>query len=280
MVEQPHILCVDGHNFLHRARSGFMKGDYAIIFNFFRNFRALIEQHNPSKIYFALEGTPIKRMAELPSYKANRVLEEGTPKHREMIDFHRQKNLIVGMLMTMFPVTVVRHEGYEADDVIYNLIRRSKKILPWTVASNDTDFIQLLNEFNHVKLYNPMKKTYVETPNYDYVSWKALRGDACDNIPGIPGIGDKTATKFIKDPDLLRECLSDPIKGSIFARNYDLIKFHQWTDKDAMKMWLNSPAPDWTEVHNLFDQWGFKSLLKEKTWKKFVNTFDQLWANY
>jgi DNA polymerase-1 len=281
------VLCIDGFNFLHRARAGFNLGDYPVVFNFFRNLRALVELHNPSRVYFVLEGHPQKRYELLPEYKANRdiivptegpVPPEVTKKVAELESFFRQSRLIIDLLSRHFPVSVVRHADYECDDVIFNLVRRSSNAVPWVVASNDSDFTQLLNEFPHVKLYNPIAKEYVATPPFDYVTWKALRGDGSDNIPGLPGIGDKTAEELINDPERLGELFKDKDMAEQFSRNYTLIRFHTWSDEDAMKMTCSTPTKDWDAVVAKFEEWQFKSLLKDKSWDKFLVTFNFLWG--
>jgi len=275
---QPHILVVDGMNFLHRARSGWKLGPAPVVFNFMRTFRALVEQFKPTRIYFVLEGDPKQRRDILPEYKANRQVEAGTPEHQELAKFFAQVGEITGLLARVFPVSVVRHPRYECDDTIYNLIKRSSSAINWTVVSNDSDFTQLLNEFGHVRVYNPMMKTFVTCPDWDYVSWKALRGDGSDNIPGIPGVGDKGAEQYVNDPDLLQELLADPVAGAIFERNYELIKFIEWSDADALEMLSSAPRKDWEQLRETFVKYEFKSLLKESTWDKFTATFDHLWG--
>ncbi len=272
------ILVIDGYNLLHRARSGFTKGDFAIIYNFFRQFRAQVELHKPSRVYFVLEGEPLRQLCIDNDYKANRQVEEGTREHVKLVDFHKQKHTIIEMLKTWFPVSVIRHEAYEADDVIYNLIKKSSTSVPWTVVSSDTDFIQLLQEFDHVNLYNPIKKEYVSPPDYDYVTWKALRGDACDNIKGIPGIGDKTATRLVtEDIDKLSMLKDDAEKGAIFFRNYEMIKLHQMIDEELNEITCSQPVCDWDTIQAAFDEMGFKSMTKKKYWERFMDTFDSLW---
>jgi 5'-3' exonuclease len=273
----PKILCIDGMNFLHRARSGWQLGSAPVIFNFMRNFRAQVELHKPTRVYFVLEGHPQQRKDILPEYKANRVVEPGTPEHDELVKFFEQVHVIVDHLSQHFPVSVVRHPHYECDDTIYNLIKRSSSAVPWVVASNDSDFTQLLNEFPNVSLYNPMKKEFVEVPDYDYVTWKALRGDPSDNIPGI--ITDGAADRIVNDPEALSDLLlCDSVIGDTFSRNYELIKFITWSDDEALEMSCSHPTKDWEPLRKLFEQHDFKSLLKDKTWDKFVATFEPLWG--
>lgn len=273
-----HIVIIDGLNFLHRARSGWNEGPAPVIFNSFRNLRSLVETLKPTYVYFVLEGRPQQRIDACPEYKANRVIEEGTPEHDSAVTFFEQVDIVVDYLKRFFPVNVVRHPNFECDDTIYNIVKRGSRDIDYTVVSNDSDFTQLLNEFANVAIYNPMKKVYVETPDFNYVSWKALRGDGSDNIKGIPGIGDKRALALVNNPEALEKLFSDPVKAAIFERNANLIKFIDWTDEDASKMTSTTPVQNWDEVNQLFQKHAFNSLLKENTWKKFVNTFSHLWS--
>jgi 5'-3' exonuclease len=272
------ILIVDGHNFLHRARSGFQLGPHCVTFNFFRNLRALVERFKPTRLYFSLEGKPKTNLKLLPEYKANRKIEEDTPEFEKMKDFWRQKDLIVDLLSRHFPVSIVHHPDFEADDTIYNLIERSSTAVPWVVVSNDSDFTQLLNEFTHVQVYNPMKKEFFECPDFDYVVWKSLRGDCSDNIPGIPGIGDEKATAIVNDQTALYDLLQVKENADIFTRNHALIAFQRWSDEERILMTSSMPTKDWNVVATKFAEWDFKSLLKEKTWMKFNETIDSMWG--
>jgi 5'-3' exonuclease len=277
----PKVLVIDGYNFIHRARGGFALGDNPIVFNFFRNLRALIEQHCPTRVYFCLEGRPAARYELLSEYKANRKIvgDPGDPRVAkqiaERLEISRQKDVIVRLLTEHFPMSVMHHPEYECDDVIYNLIRRSTSAVPWTVISNDSDFIQLLNEFENVKLYNPMTKSFVEDPGHDYVTWKALRGDSSDNIPRL--ISDSEATRLVNDVDALKSFFSDETNAKLFSRNYRLIKLPEWTDDDAMKMTCSQPTRDWDAVKDEFNAMKFASITKEGAWTKFTSTFDTLW---
>lgn len=272
------ILCIDFMNAAHRARSGFTSGEHAVIYNFFRQFRALVDQFKPNRVYLALEGRPVHRHAQLTEYKANRIIEENDPRHEELMKFFKQKDRIVELLSTYFPVTLIRHPTSEADDTIYNVIKTSSTAVPWIVVSSDTDFIQALQEFSHISLYNPVKKIFVNSPDHPYITWKALRGDSSDNIPGIPGVGDKTAEKLACDPELLVSFLSDPVKAEMFQRNYDLISFRTWTDEERMEMTSTSPSQDWEAVKAVFTDMGFQSIVKDGSWQKFISSFQSLWG--
>lgn len=274
-----NVMIVDGMNFFHRARSGFDRGENSVIFNFMRNFRFLVEQLKPTRIYFVLEGKPKKRKALFDSYKLNRVIEPGSQKEKDMMPFYRQVNETVELLMKYFPVSVIRHPENECDDVIFNMINRSSKTANWTVVSNDSDFKQLLDCFDNVRIYNPMKKEYVERDEYNYVTWKSLRGDPSDNIPKVDGMTDAKAAKIASDASLLEIFLTqDKVTLEQFERNWNLITFETWSDEDANKLVSSSPERDWSKVKEMFEFYGFASLVKEKPWEKFVSTFDPLWG--
>ncbi len=274
------ILFIDGQNFMHRARSGFQLGDYNIVYNFFRSLKPLIDKFEPTRVYFTQEGHPKRRYELLPEYKANRIPDQTTPegvaKYKSDADFHRQAKLIIGLLTTNFPVSVMRHPDFEADDVIYNVINNASRAIEFTVVSTDTDFIQLLNEFPNVRLYNPVTKLFVEKPDYNYVSWKALRGDGSDNIPGIPGVGDKTAEQVLGDPDLMRELFRE--HGETYTRNVELIRLARWTEEETGQMHSAAGTKDWAAVEEVWKDYAFQSMCKEPYWTKFKATFDTLWG--
>jgi len=142
------------------------------------------------------------------------------------------------------------------------------------VISSDSDFIQLHNMCK-VTLYNPVKKIEIKAPDYDYVTWKALRGDPTDNIKGIPKVGDKTAHKLVSNPELLREILSDPVKRSIFDKNVNLIRLVDLSqDMDAMS--ITESNLDEEGLRNYISELEFTLMLKEKTWNKYINTFKEV----
>jgi len=273
------ILAIDFMNQAHRARSGFQLGPAPVVYNFFRQFKALVDQFKPSRIYIALEGRPVHRYEAMGDYKANRKVEADDPRAKELEKFFKQKDVIVDLLKKHFPVSVVRHPTSECDDTLANLIRRSSSAVPWVLVSSDTDFIQLLQEHDNLRIYNPVQKKFVEAPDYPYITWKALRGDPSDNIPGVPGIGDKTADKLASDPELLAEFITRPEVQPVFTRNYELIQFKEWSPEEVDLMTSSSPTKDWQIVKDVFEGYGFNSMVKDEPWHKFVSSFDNLWGN-
>ena len=268
------IVLFDAMNLIHRARSGFMKGEDAIVFSFFRSLKPLVEKFQPEKAYFVLEGRPKHRSDLLPEYKAQRS--------QNTDDFWRQANDIRSILGSL-PIIQIRHPDYECDDVIANLAKHYVEHgHDVTVISNDSDFIQLYDclDNSRFKLYNPMRKKFVERPPHNYLEWKSLRGDGADNIPGIKGVGDKTATKFMNNADLKEACLSKSGNREIFERNKKLIEFH-WFEDTSVDLTnegaeVKYPEVSMSKVHKSFADRKFASMINQKYWKKFSDAFQVL----
>ena len=262
------VLLLDAYNLIYRARSGFLKGEYPVVYNFFRGVRPLVEKFSPDIVYFVLEGNPLFRTELNEAYKANRKNQDRK--------FHEQKAMIIDIVKTCLPFKTVKHPELECDDTIATLVsNHCRNSDDCTIISSDSDFIQLLNAFDNCQIYNPIRKKFIEKPPYDYVTWKALRGDATDNISGIPGIGDKTATKLMTNPKKLHEVLQDNIKRQIFERNVNLIRLVDFSE-DMSSMEKVDGIADFEQLYDIFEEFEFTSMIKEKTWNKFVDTFKEL----
>jgi DNA polymerase-1 len=268
------VVLFDGMNLIHRSRNSFSKGDHALTYSFFRSFKPLLEKLKPDRAYFVLEGRPKHRTQTFGEYKSNR------PKLPD--SFWRQQGEILNIMQSL-PVIQIRHPDYECDDVIANLAKyHTKSGNNVVIVSGDSDFIQVFDSMNHnlIEIYHPIKKLFVEKPNHTYLEWKALRGDVSDNIPGIKGVGDKTATKLINDPALLESTLLDPRKREIFERNKSLIAFHWFKDltNDLQNegVEISYPVASMEKVMMSFKDMGFESMISEKYWTKFREAFSSI----
>jgi len=263
-----NILILDGYNLFYRARySGMNRGEYSTIFNFFRGLRPLVEKFSPEKIYCVLEGMPKKRLEILKEYKAQRT-------YHNKDNFSEQRKEIIRILEQYFPIQLIKHDDFECDDIAAYLAKKYEDTHNVTIVSSDTDFIQIISE--NIAVYNPVKKDYMEKPEYNYVVWKALRGDASDNIPGFKGIGDKRAKALTENKYSLIEFVnSKPENLEKFKNNLELIKFHDLTEEEEetiRRYKLNDL--DESGIKNEFTNMGFNSIIgKEKTWNNYINTF-------
>ena len=259
------VLFLDAYNLIYRAKSGFTKGDNYVIYNFFRGLRPLVAKYNPDIVYFVLEGRP-KHREELSmgNYKSNRKTQGDF--------FHAQKASIIEAVKEFMPFVSIRHPKFECDDVIATYVyKHANAGDECFVISSDSDFIQLHNVCN-VTLYNPVKKKEIKKPDYDYVVWKALRGDPTDNIRGIPRVGDKTADKLVRDEKMLLEFLSNDNNREIFDRNVNLIRLVDLSNAED-EMEITASKLDEVNLQNYFIELGFDSMLKEKTWQNYIKTF-------
>ena len=105
------------------------------------------------------------------------------------------------------------------------------------------------------------------------MTWKSLRGDGADNIPGIPRVGDKTAAKLASNSSELDSFLDrDKKNKEIYERNRSLIKFRNPTDKS--KIFVGGNDPDFEKIKQRFVELNFRSMVNEKSWEKYKKTFE------
>ena len=266
------VAILDGYNLIYRARYSVPKwqkpSEHSIVYSFFRSLRPLVEKLEADKVYFVLEGHPKLRMQAAPDYK-------GTRKYEKDESFQRQKAEIIALLVDCFPIEVIKHPDYECDDVIAHLVKEHQEN-NCTVVSTDTDFLQLYNSYSSFKLYNPIKKEYSPAPDINYVVWKSLRGDSADNIAGFPGIGDKRAKALTENLEKLEEFLdSSPGRREKFEHNKFMIAFHDLSN-ESTPFSISPVFSNWEEIKSVFSKMQFSSIINDKSWDKFVNTFKNL----
>ncbi len=173
------------------------------------------------------------------------VFESSTPTFRKELDSEYKANrkpapvelrsqvAMVRVACECLGINTIHIDGYEADDVIGTLARRAvESELAVTIVSNDKDLAQLLEISKFIELLRTGKKgrperisreeveTLYGVPPHLITSWIALRGDPSDNIKGVPGIGQKTATKLLTKHGHIQALLDDPEKAGRFAPHF------------------------------------------------------------
>jgi hypothetical protein len=143
-------------------------------------------------------------------------------------------------------------------------------------VSTDTDFIQLLDETQRIRLYNPVRKEYLSHAPYNYVIWKSLRGDKTDNIARVGDITDKKAEKILANPVLLEAVKNDPVLGPQYTRNLELVKFKTG---DHAGIQLTRPKPDLDMARTLFRDFKFFAMVNDTAWRNYTKTFKNLLDN-
>jgi DNA polymerase-1 len=209
-VPPKRLFLIDAFGFIFRAyharaRSGAppmrtstgLSTEAVYIFN--SMLRKLAKQYDPPYIAAVFEsGEPTHRLLEFPEYKANRA--EAPPDLAEQIPYVRRA-------LEAMRIPVLEYPGFEADDVIGAIARRAEgEGFEVVVVSSDKDMLQLVNE--RVSMLNPAKddewydpakvKAFMGVRPDQVTDLLALKGDAIDNIPGAPGIGDKGAKDLIE----------------------------------------------------------------------------------
>lgn len=266
------ILLIDGLNFVWRAAVKFgapqQDTDDSVIytFNFFRNLRPLIELLSPDKVFFVLEGRAQFRFDLFADYKATRIFKQASKKE-ETGKVFQAANLIVELLQHL-PITVARAANYEADDTVGTLCQNMKEE-DITIISNDSDYIQLLQRgYSNIKIYNPIKKDYMVAPDYLYLPWKCLNGDKSDNIPSL--LTPAKATKTVSDPVLFKKFLEIEENRANFNINKQLIELRNVPEDEVI---LKEGIQNFTELKKAFQDLKFESIVNDKSWTKFTNTF-------
>lgn len=278
------LLIVDGHAYAYRAffairelRSPSGQPTNAI-YGFVKMLAKMRTNLKPTHSIVVWDGgLSAERMTALPEYKAQRP---------EMPDALRpQLEEIVGYLKAARIASFCR-EGVEADDYIACLARHASAAnMAVVIASSDKDFMQLVSP--QVGLLNPNDKsetiwtdeqvrvrTGVEPSQI--VDWLALMGDNVDNIPGVPGVGPKTATDLLKRfgsvdgllgrlDEVKQAKLQASLRASAAAvrRNLELVRLQDGLQCEFLPDELTEKPMDAGQLGELFRRWGFRGLLEE-----------------
>ncbi len=211
MIHNKKFLIIDGNSLLHRAWHAIpplitKKGELTnAVYGFTVLLLKALKDVKPDFVAVTFDRkAPTFRHIEYAEYKAKRT--------KQPDEFYEQFPR-VKELLTAFDIPIFEKDGFEADDIIATLCEEIKKMHPdieKIIMSGDLDLLQLVDE--RTKIMTP-KKGISETMLYDadavrerfdglhpnqMVDYKSLRGDDSDNIPGVKGIGEKTACELIK----------------------------------------------------------------------------------
>ncbi len=255
------------------------------VFGFVNSLVKIIEDEKPDHIAVCFDtAAPTFRHKEFPDYKAHR--EEIPTDMPWQID--KTKEVVKAMSIPMIEL-----DGYEADDIIGTLVKQAEKekVLSYMVTP-DKDYMQLVSDKTF--LYKPARNLYgnktseVEIVDIDGVVKKfgvppekvidvlGLMGDASDNIPGVKGVGEKTATSLIQEFGSIKDLYKNIDKVSKPKLKENLIA--QKTNAELSEMLvtintavplkinfhdLNIKAPDKAALSKLFEDLEFRTLRKK-----------------
>lgn len=205
------IVLIDGHSILNRAFYGVPDLTNAeglhtnAIYGFLNIMFKILEEEKPEYLTVAFD-------VHAPTFR-HEMYEEYKGTRKPMADELRQQVPVIKEVLTAMGIKIIEQAGLEADDLLGTIAKRGEEAgMEVAVISGDRDLLQLATE--HVKIRIPktkMGKTEIEdyyaadvmakyqvTPK-EFIDLKALMGDTSDNIPGVPSIGEKTATKIITE---------------------------------------------------------------------------------
>ncbi|MFC7357893.1 DNA polymerase I [Jejudonia soesokkakensis] len=250
--------------------------DTSAIMGFMNSFLDVIKRERPDHLAVCFDkGGSVARNDMFEDYKANR---DETP-----------NGILIAIpyickILEAMHIPIMVKEGFEADDVIGTLAKKAEKEGYTTfMVTPDKDFAQLVSE--NIFMYRPVfgggyetwgipevqKKFEVETPD-QVIDYLGMMGDASDNIPGLPGVGDKTAKKFIKQFGSMEGLLAntDKLKGKMKEKVIENAELGLLSKQLATIM-LDVPVefheedfemsePDVTEVTKIFEELEFRRL--------------------
>ena len=293
MSDQKRLFLVDAYALIFRGYYAFIKNprinskgeDTSAIMGFMNSLLDVIKRERPDHLAVCFDkGGSVDRVEMYEAYKANR---DETPEGIRTAIPH-----IYDILKAMH-IPIMVKEGYEADDVIGTLSRQAEKEGYKTyMVTPDKDFAQLVTE--NILMYKPVfgggyetwgipevqKKFEVDTPD-QVIDFLGMMGDSSDNIPGLPGVGEKTAKKFIKQFGSMEGLLenTDQLKGKMKEKveaNAELGRL----SKELARIMLDVPVtfdatdfelnhPDVERVKEIFQDLEFRRLTEN-----FLKTFN------
>ena len=283
------LVLIDGHSILNRAFFGIpdltnSEGLHTnAVYGFLNILFKILEEEQPNYLTVAFDvSQPTFRHKMYAEYKGTR---------KPMAEELREQVPLMKEMLKAMGVTIVEKGGYEADDILGTIAKRSEaEGLEVSVVSGDRDLLQLATD--HIKIRIPKtKRTGTEIEDYntkevldkyhvtpiEFIDVKALMGDTSDNIPGVPGIGEKTATALIAQYGSIENCyahvdeIKPPRASKNLKENYELaqmsktlatIEIHADIDYDLQSARLEQIKDLYTEeAYLLCKRLEFKNML-------------------
>lgn len=282
--EKKTLFLLDGHSITHRAFYALPlltndQGEYTnAVFGFIRMLFSLTDEWQPDRMIVTFDKkAPTFRHEEFADYKANRkkMPEELVPQIP-----------LLQQTIKKLKIPIVSEAGYEADDLLGTLSQQAaEQGYKVYIVTGDRDALQLVSPnvnimytrkgLSDLVIYDLAKvKEKYQLPPEKLIDMKGLMGDSSDNIPGVPGIGEKTALKLLKQFDSMEEILANIDQVSGKKRKENLHKYSEQArmsyrlgkikrdvpiEIDFEKCKLNKY--DDNEVAAYFKELGFTSLL-------------------
>jgi DNA polymerase-1 len=277
------LFLVDGHALAYRSYYAFIrkplvnsKGEEtSAVFGFVKTLLGILERYGPTHIAVVFDSREATfRSGLYAEYKANR------PEMPESLSAQIARLFEV---LGVMAIPCLAAPGYEADDIIATLSKKFSGELPVRIVSGDKDLFQVVGGTVHLirpgKSGTPddvfdaekVRASYGLTPA-QFVDYQALMGDATDNVPGVPGVGEKTALKLITDfgslegvyaaldsvtPASLRKKLADGKNHAFLSR--DLVRLDTAVPIDVSAEDLRRKTADPAKLRRIFEDLEFSA---------------------
>ena len=286
MEKQKRLFLLDAYALIFRGYYAFIKNprinsqglDTSAILGFTNSLLDVIKRERPDHLAVCFDkGGSTDRVEIFPEYKANR---DETPEGIKIAVPYIYK------LLEAMHIPVIVKEGYEADDIIGTLAKKAEKEGYQTfMVTPDKDFAQLVSP--NIFMYRPMFGGGYETWGVEEVKAKfevkdpiqvidflGMKGDAVDNIPGLPGVGDKTAKKFInlygsmegliKNTQELKGKMKEKVEANaelgLLSKKLATILLDVPVEFDAK--YFEMESPDQEKVAAIFQELEFRRLME------------------
>lgn len=295
MSEQKRLFLVDAYALIFRGYYAFIKNprinskgeDTSAIMGFMNSLLDVIKRERPDHLAVCFDkGGSADRVEMYEAYKANR---DETPEGiKTAVPYIHE-------ILKAMHIPIIEKSGFEADDIIGTLSRQAEKEgYKIYMVTPDKDFAQLVTD--NIFMYRPksfgggyetwgipevQKKFEVETPD-QVIDLLGMMGDSSDNIPGFPGVGEKTAKKFIKEFGSMEGLLAntDKLKGKMKEKVEDNAELGRLS-KELARIMLDVPVefhaedfelnhPDIEKVKAIFQNLEFRRLTEN-----FIKTFSE-----
>lgn len=285
------ILLIDGHSILNRAFYGVppltnSKGLHTnAIYGFLNILFKVLDEEKPDYLTVAFDlSAPTFRHLMYKEYKGTR---------KPMAEELREQVPVIKEVLKAMKVNVVEQEGLEADDILGTLsVRCASKGVDTVILSGDRDLLQLATDTVKIRIPKTSKgntevydyyakdvlEAYQVTPS-EFIDVKALMGDASDNIPGVPSIGEKTATKIIVEYKNIEnayknvENLKPPRAAKALKEYYDQAKL----SKELATIEVHADFPfdlEAAKMENPYTKEAYE-LFMELQFKNYLSRFEQ-----
>ncbi len=294
-MNKPKFLIVDGHSLAYRSYYAFAyRGEgglrtstgipTSVCYGFIKTLLEILAKEKPEAVAIAFDlRTPTFRHVADQSYKANRA----EAPEDFLTDFHNLQAILNSMNLA-----IVTAPGYEADDVIGTLAHfASHHSYQVKILSGDQDLFQLIDETKDISVLHLGKADKIQEFHsidvfkklgvypQQIADFKSLCGDSSDNIPGVKGIGEKTAAKLLQEYQTLDRIFEniDQIKGAI-GKKLAAGREDAHHSRSLTGIVLDVPIP--TEIDRFilrgFDRGRLIPLLENLEFKEFMRRIDEI----